>query len=57
MKFTEYDKNQELIDSHFRSYETVAYQINEKSKSMKKHNNHLMKEMKKEIANFKEETV
>lgn len=24
MKFTEYDKNQEMIDNHFKNYEVVA---------------------------------
>lgn len=31
MKFTEYDKNQEDIDNHFKQYEVVATQIKDKS--------------------------
>lgn len=57
MKFTEYDKDQEKIEQHFKDYQDLADNIKDKSIKLYQDNHQKRIKMNEEIRKWKKETI
>ncbi|KRW99570.1 hypothetical protein PPERSA_13150 [Pseudocohnilembus persalinus] len=57
MKFTEYDRNQQKIDKHFKEYEDLAKGIKNHCNGLQKENNEQRQHLQQEIKKYKQETI